>query len=187
VNAKKSFQLRVRGWFPQESNITYATQTVKPRWRRPVWVALTLVIVVALAFAAYAGAQTIIRYSNPQADVTAAYFEKTTNVTNAKDGDTVEVNVTVYWHGYVVPEFKRQVQIIDAYPKANFELVIGNNTLQYSGYGGVNPLHYLLKVTHGNGASIELPKPRLILDDTELPLTSVTAKLEWTPTPQQEP
>ena len=123
---KNKLESRIRGWLPKEASLSYATKAAKSRWHKPVWIALTLVTVIALAYAVYIGAQTYIRYSNPHADVTASYFEKTLNCTEAKVGDVIEVKVLVGWHGYIFPEFKRQVQIVDSYPEGNFELVSGN-------------------------------------------------------------
>ncbi len=158
---------RIHGWLPKEPKLAYAA---KPHWRKPAWIAITFTVVIALCFAVYAGVQMYIRYSNPMADVTASYFEKTLNCTTANVGDVVEVNVRVYWHGYALPEFKREVNITDPYSEGNFELIEGNNTCQYVGYGGDNHFRYLLKVTGNSTVSIELPKPRLYLDKMEIPL-----------------
>jgi hypothetical protein len=125
-----------------------------------------------LAFTGFTGVQTYIRYSNPQADSTASYFEKTLNCTQATIGDIIEVNVLVGWHGHVFPEFERQVKIVDAYPD-NFELIKGNITRQYIGYGGGDQLLYQLKIIAGNGI-IELPKPELYLDNIPVSLSGNT-------------
>ncbi len=93
MNVKKRLDERIRGWLPKDTTLSYAAKAVKPRWRKPAWIALTLFAVTALAFAAYIGVQTYIRYSNPQADVTASYFEKSLNCTTASVGDIVEVTV----------------------------------------------------------------------------------------------
>lgn len=186
MNALKALQNRIQGWLPKEPRVAYSSKTVKPRWRKSSWVALSLIAITAVAFIAYTGVQTFMRYSNPQADITANYFEKSLNCTSVNVGDTVEVKVLVDWHGYVFPEFKRQIQIIDAYPEGNFELVSGNNTRQYSGYGGGEAFQYLLKVTSSNNASIELPKPRLILDNAEIPLKGANTGLELTVVSEQE-
>jgi hypothetical protein len=175
---KLNFKKRFDGWFPEEPTVVYASNSHKPRWRKPQWIAFTLVALVALAFAIYGGVQTYLRYSNPRLDVTASYFEKTLNCTKASVGDVVEVKVSLYWHGYVIPEFKRQVEIIDAYPETIFELVDGNNTHKSSGYGGGDEFKYSLKVI-GNVASIELPKPRLYLDNVEIPLDGQSTNLEF--------
>ncbi len=168
---EKKWQDAVRGWLPKEPVVAYANKPLKPRWKKPAWIALTLVTMIALAFASYTGVQTFIRYSNPQADVTASYFEKSLNCSKANVGDVVEVKVLVGWHGYIFPEFKRQVQIIDSFPESNFQLVGGNNTYQYSGYGGGDQFKYLLKVTKAEAGPIELSKPRLYLDSAEIHLT----------------
>ena len=104
--------------------MAYSNKPLKPRWRKPTWIAFTLVVLVALAFATYTGVQTYLRYSNPQADVTASYFEKSLNCSTASVGDVVEVKVLVGWHGYVIPEFKREVKIIDPSPKAIFNSLV---------------------------------------------------------------
>ncbi len=176
MELKKPLRRLFCGWLPKETSLAYAVKASKPRWRKPQWIALTLITIIALSFAAYMGVQTFIRYSNPQADVTASYFEKTLNCTTANVGDIVEVKLMVNWHGYIFPEFKRQVQIIDAYPEANFELVNGNNTRQYSGYGGGDQFEYLLKVTDGTGV-VDLPKPILYLDNTEIVLSGQTPNI----------
>lgn len=166
----------IRGWLPKEITISHAVKAAKPRWRKPAWVALTTVTVCALVFAGYTGIQTYIRYSNPQADVTGAYFEKTLNCTQATVGDVVEVKVSVGWHGYVLPEFKRQVQIIDSYTDA-FELISGNITRQYNGYGGSDEIQYLLKITWGVGV-IPLPKPELYLDNVGINLSGQAPSIQ---------
>jgi hypothetical protein len=178
MNVKKRWKDQIRGWIPNDSNLTYSIKVSKPRWRKPTWIAFTLVAMIALSFVAFAGVQTYIRYSNPQADVTASYYEKSLNCTTANVGDIVEVNVLVDWHGYVIPEFKREITIVDPYFESNFEFVGGNNTYRYSGYGGGDQFTYLLKVIGNNTQSIELPKPRLYLDGSEISLRGTSAVLE---------
>lgn len=169
---------RIRGWLPKEVTITHSAKAVRPRWRNPAWITLTVVSVCALVFAGFTGVQAFIRYSNPQADLTTSYFEKTLNCTQATIGDTVEVNVLIGWHGHVFPEFKRQIQIIDVYPD-NFELINGTTTRQYSGYGGGDQFQYQLKVTKGN-STIDLPKPELYLDNVLISLSGQTQSLQLT-------
>ena len=172
----KSLQKRIRGWLPKEP--VFMQKPMQQRWRRPAWVAVTLIAVVALAFAAYTGAQTIIRYSNPQADVTANYFEKTVNCTSAQVGDVVEVKVLVGWHGYVLPEFKRHVEIIDLFPEDNFKLVEGNNTHKYLGCGGGDQWAYFLEVINKNVTAVDLPCPQLYLDNIHIPVRQVQGVLQ---------
>jgi hypothetical protein len=105
------------------------------------------------------------------ADVTASYFEKSLNCTSANAGDIVEVTVLVNWHGYVLPEFKREVKITDPFPIDTFELVGGNNTLEYSGYGGGYQFKYQLKIVHASAEPLEMPRPTLYLDNTKITLT----------------
>ena len=81
----------IRGWLPKEPFAAYANKPLKPRWKKPAWIALTLVAVIALSFLAYRGIQIYINYINPQADVTASYFDKSLNCTTANVGDIVEV------------------------------------------------------------------------------------------------
>lgn len=90
----------------------------------------------------------------------------------------IEVQVWVYWHGHVLPEFMRQVKIVDTYAENNYQLIGGNNTLQYSGYGGNKQFEYLLKVVDNNTESVELAKPRLYLDNTEIPLYKQSQNFE---------
>jgi hypothetical protein len=179
MNLKKTLERRVRGWLPEEFRVKYANAPVKPRWRKPQWIALSLLALIALAFVVYAGVQTCLRYTNPQLDVTASYFEKSLNCSTASIGDVVEVQVLVGWHGYILPEFKRQVEIIDPYSEGNFQLIGGNNTYTYSGYGGGNHFTYLLEVTKTETTAIELPKPKLFLDNTEIPLSGTGATLDF--------
>jgi hypothetical protein len=176
-NHKSEFD-RIRGWLPKEPIIAYASKAFKPRWRETRWIAFTLVAIVGLAFATYTGAQIYLRYSNPKLDVTSGYYEKTLNCTTANVGDVVEVYVLVGWHGYVIPEFTREVKIVDPYLENSFELVGGNNTYGYSGYGGGDQFTYLLKVIGNDTQSIEMPKPRLYLDGSEICLNGTNAVLE---------
>lgn len=178
MKKRQSLKHRILGWIPKEPIAAYAGKTLKHRWKKPAWIALTLVAVVALSFFAYRGLQIYINYSNPQADVTASYFEKSLNCSAANVGDVVEVKTRVYWHGHVLPEFQRQVNIIDSFPENNFELISGNNTRQYNGSGGGDQFTYLLKVIDADVESVELPKPRLYLDGSEIPLTGASADLE---------
>ncbi len=180
MDLKRELERHIRGWLPSEPHITYASRTVKPRWHRPKWIAFTLATIIILSSLVFVGARTYIRYSNPQADITASYFEKSLNCTTAKVGDTVEVSTRVGWHGYILPEFERQVQIVDPYPEGIFMLVGGNNTWQYSGYGGSDLYHYQLKVINSSQASVELPKPKLYLDNTEVPLSGERVQVELT-------
>ena len=178
MTPKKYVENRIRGWLPKESSLSYALKASKPRWRKPTWIAFTLVAVIALAFVTFAGVQTYLRYSNPRLDVTNSYYEKSLNCSTASVGDVVEVKVLVGWHGYVIPEFKREVKIVDPFPENNFELVGGSNTYQYRGYGGGDQFKYLLKVIGDDAISVELPKPRLYLDSIEIPLMGTSAILE---------
>jgi hypothetical protein len=170
----QSLQKRILGWLPKEPIAAHTIKPLKPRWKRPAWIALTLIAVVALSFFAYRGIQIYINYSNPKADVTASGFDKTLNCTTANVGDIVEVKTRVYWHGHVFPEFQRQVNITDSFSQCTFELVSGNNTIQYNGCGGGDQITYLLKVIGADSATFELPKPRLYLDGTEIPITGTT-------------
>jgi hypothetical protein len=147
---RRSLEKRIRGWFPQTPKLS-CDRAVKPRWRKPQWIALTAVAVLGVAFFAYLWVQTCIRYSDPRADVTASYFEKTLNCSTAKAGDIVEVTTRVGWHGYIFPEFKRQVTIFDPYPQDSFQLVGGNNTYSYVGHGGSDAFTYHLRVMEDIG------------------------------------
>lgn len=158
--------------------MAYLHKASKPRWRNPYWITLTLIVAFALASTTYMGVQTYLRYSNPQLDITGGYYEKTVNCSTASIGDIVEVNVRVYWHGYVIPEFKRDVKIVDPFPENNFILAIESNVYESSGYGGSYQFKYLLKVIGEESVSIELPKPRLHLDNSEILLSGDSTVLE---------
>jgi hypothetical protein len=155
-----------------------ARKTLKQRWRNPYWITLTLVVGVALAYVVYFGVNTYVRYSNPLMDITASYYEKTVNGTTVNVGDVVEVKVLVGWHGYVIPEFKRDVRIVDPFPEGYFTLESGTNVYESSGYGGSHQLKYLLRIVGGEGLSIELPKPKLHLDNVEIPLSGSSPTLD---------
>ena len=181
MNLKKNLERRVRGWLPKELSIAIARKTPKPRWRKPHWIAFTLVSVVVLAGIVFVGVRTYMHYNNPAIDVAPSpYYEKTTNSTTVGIGDIVEVNVWVYWHGYVLPEFKRTVKIIDPFPESHFSLASENqtNVYQSQGYGGSYQLKYLLRVVGGEGASAEFPEPSLYLDGVEIPLSGTSPTLE---------
>ena len=182
MNLKKSLERRVRGWLPKTLSMAIAHKTPKPRWRNPYWMTFMLVVVVAMAAVTFVGMRTYIHYSNPAMDVAPSpYYEKTANSTTVGIGDILEVNVWVHWHGYVLPEFKRNVKIVDPFPEMYFSLARENetNVYQMQGYGGSYHLKYSLRVDSGEGSSAEFPAPRLYLDDVEIPLsdTSTTLKI----------
>jgi hypothetical protein len=180
MKLRKHLAAFVRGWLPKENSLAHVHKASKPRWRKPYWIALTMVSVVALAGFTFLGVNTFLRYSNPALDTTACYYEKTVNCSTASVGDVVEVNVQVYWHGYVFPEFKRDVKIVDSFPEGNFILINEGNVYESSGYGGSYQLKYLLRVVEGDGVSVELPTPKLYLDNVDVSLegTSPTLKLQ---------
>lgn len=76
MNVKEYLENRVRGWLPKEPSRAFPQKNLKPRWRNPYWITLTLVVVVALAGVVYLGVNTYLRYSNPLMDITASYYEK---------------------------------------------------------------------------------------------------------------
>lgn len=168
----------IRGWLPKEKNLAYIHKSSKSRWRKPYWIALTLVSVVVLSGFTFQGVNAYLRYSNPALDTTACYYEKTVNCSTASEGDIVEVTVQVYWHGYVFPEFKRDVKIVDSFPESNFVLVNEGNVYESSGYGGSYQLKYWLKVVKGDDVSVELPKPKLYLDNFEVSLSGTSSALK---------
>jgi hypothetical protein len=180
MNLKKRVENRIRGWLPNESNMAYIHKPSKLRWKI-YWKTLSIVLVViVLAGVTFVGVRTCMHYINPAMDVVPSpYYEKTTNSTTAGIGDIVEVNVWVYWHGYVLPEFKRNVKIIDPFPESYFSLASEGetNVYQSQGYGGSYQLKYLLRVIGGDDASVKLPRPRLYLDGVEIPLSGESPTL----------
>ncbi len=176
MTLKKNFQNRIRGWLPKEPIKMQASNAFKPRWRKPQWIALTLVAVVALSFVTYTGVQTFLRYNDPRLDVTASNFEKTLNCTTARVGDVVEVTVRVSWHGRVFPEFKREVRVVDAFPEDQFALADGSNVYEYTGCGGSDQFTYALRVV-AEPDGLELPEPKLYLDNVEVQLTGTSTIL----------
>lgn len=183
MNPKKYLENRIRGWLPKEPSMAMANKSLKSRWRSPYWITFILVIVVAIACIGYLGVNTYLRYSNPTMDITASYYEKTVNGTTAAVGDIVEVNVLVGWHGYVIPELKRNVKIIDPFPENLFSLANENetNVYQSQGYGGSYQLKYLLRVVGGDGEAAELPKPKLYLNDVEVSLNGSSPNVNIVP------
>ena len=181
MNPKKYLENRIRGWLPKEPSMAVAHKTLKPRWRKPYWIAFTLVSVVVLAGITFVGVRTYMHYSNPAMDVAPSpYYEKATNSTTVDIGDIVEVKVWVHWHGYVLPEFKRNVKIVDPFPESCFVLIGETNVYESNGYGGSYQLKYFLRVVRGNGESAEFPKPRLYLDGVEIPLSGTSPTVNIT-------
>ena len=178
MNPKKDLEKRIRGWLPQEYSISYVHKPSKPNWK-PYWKVISIVaVLIVLSSVAFVGVRTYLRYSDPKADVTASYFEKTVNCSTASIGDIVEVNVLVYWHGYVIPEFKRDVKIVDSFPENNFILASESNVYESSGYGGSYQFKYLLKVIGVEAEPTELPKPILYLDNIEIPLKGISPTID---------
>ena len=170
LNPKKYLLNLIRGWLPKEPKMAYMHKPSKSSWK-PYWKTLSIVVVMIVLFGiAFLGVQTYMRYSNPQTDITASYYEKTVNSTTVEIGDVIEVKVLVCWHGYVIPEFKRDVKIVDPIPESNFALASESNVYESAGYGGSYLIKYSLKVVGGEGVSTELPEPKLCLDNVEIPL-----------------
>jgi hypothetical protein len=160
----------VRGWLPKEPKTAYMHKPSKSSWK-PYWKVISIAaVLIVLSSVAFVGVRTYLRYIDPKADVTASYFEKTVNNTTVEVGDVVEVEVLVGWHGYVIPEFKRDVKIVDPIPESNFALASESNVYESTGYGGSYLIKYSLKVVGGEGVSTELPEPKLCLDNVEIPL-----------------
>jgi hypothetical protein len=90
----------------------------------------------------------------------------------------VAVTFRVGWHGYVIPEFSREVKIVDVFPEDGFVLVDGTNVYEYHGCGGSDQYTYVLKVVGQAGETVELPKPKLYLDNTEIPLVGTRPTIQ---------
>ncbi len=176
MNFFRALENLIRGWLPKEP-VLQSNKSQRLSLRKPRWIALTLVAVIALAFVAYSGVQTLLRWSNPQLDVTAGYFEKTLNSTNVHVGDLVQVTFRVGWQGHILPEFVRNVKVVDVLPENSFVLVNGTNIYEYKGNGGSDQFTYTVKVT-GQTGFVELPKPKLFLDGVEIALNGTSPKLE---------
>lgn len=177
MNLKKYVENRIRGWLPKESSRAYVHKPSKPRWKPYLKVISIVAVLILLSSVAFVGVRTYLRYRDPKADVTASYFEKTVNSTTINIGDTVEVKVTVQWHGYVLPEFKRDVKIVDPFSETYFVLANETNMYESSGYGGSYQLKYTLQAIAGEGLSIELSKPKLYLDNAEIPIEGTSPTL----------
>lgn len=126
------------------------------------------------SFATFFAISAAMRYTNPLMDVEEGYYEKNVNNTVVKVGDVVEVEVFIYWHGHVLPEFRRYVKVVDSFPKDSFMLVSGSNIYESKGKGGSYIFSYSLKVIGGASSSIELPKPILHLDNVKIPLNGIS-------------
>jgi hypothetical protein len=181
MNPKNYLEKRIRGWLPKEPKITYARKSSKISWK-PYWKAISIVaFLIILSSVAFIGVRTYLRYSDPKADVTSGYFEKTVNSTTMDVGDTLEVKVTIYWHGYVLPEFKRDVKIVDPFSEVYFALADETNIYESIGYGGSHQFEYTLQAIGGDGLSGELSKPRLYLDNVEILLEGTSPTLTVSP------
>jgi hypothetical protein len=182
MNPVRYLENRIRGWLPKEPKLSYAHKPSKPKWKHYLKIGSIVAAVILIAGVAFVGARTYMRYSNPAMDFAPSpYYEKTTNTTTVGAGDVVEVNVWVYWHGYVFPEFKRNVRIVDPFPDGYFTLADETNIFESSGYGGSHHLKYLLRAVGGEGVTIELPKPRLYLDSVEISLSGSSPTLHVSP------
>jgi hypothetical protein len=173
----EALRSRIRGWFPAEPIKTYTHTVSKPRWKKPQWIALTAVKIAALTFSLFFGLQTFLRWSDPQLDVTANYFEKTVNASSVHVGDCVEVTVRVGWHGRIFPEFPREVKVVDVLPE-DAVLVEGSNIVEYRGDGGSDVFTYSIRVD-GQTSVFTLPEPKLYLDGTEITLNGTSPKLQF--------
>ena len=178
MSNKKLLEEHLRGWLPKESRIAYAHKPLKARWKSYFRILFIVVVLIVLSGVSFVCVRTYVRYSNPASDISASYFEKTVNDTTVEVGDVVEVEVSVYWHGYLIPEFKREVRIVDPFPEGNFILIDESNVYESSGYGGSHQFSYLLKVVKEEAISIELPKPRLYLDNVGINLVGTSPSLK---------
>lgn len=170
---KEYLDTRIRGWLPKDHSLAYSKKPLSSRWKNPYLITLTVFVLITAVFVTYGGVQTYLRYNNPKIDITSSYYQKILNSSIARIGDVVEVKVQVYWHGYLIPEFKRDIRIVDSFPENTFQLIEGSNTFRASGYGGSYEIRYLLKITSLLSANIELPEPKLYLDAIEVPLNRV--------------
>jgi len=132
----------------------------------------TFIILLAVAIAY--GVQVWIRKVNPLMDVPRAEFDKTVNVTRVRIGDVIKVEVFIGWHGHVLPEFRRDVKIVDPFPEDYFILVDESNICEYRGRGPGPGFSYSLKVVGGLAESVMLPKPIFYLDEVEIPLSGTS-------------
>ena len=80
MNPKKYVENSIRGWLPKEPKMVYAHKSSKLTWN-PYWKVISIVaVLIVLSSVAFVGVRTYLRYSDPKADVTASYFEKTVKV-----------------------------------------------------------------------------------------------------------
>lgn len=97
-------------------------------------VGVVFIVVIAGLVLAF-GVEAWMRKADPLRDVPSAEFQKTTSKTQAAIGDIFTVDVFIGWHGHVLPESHRHVEVFDLYPEDYFTLAGGNNTCEYDGYG----------------------------------------------------
>jgi hypothetical protein len=171
MNPKRYLRNFIRGWLPKEPSLAYARKAPKPRAKLYLKTFSIIAAVIILSGVTFFGVKTYLRYSNPQSDITVSYFEKTINSTTINVGDIVEVRVMVGWHGYVLPEFKREVKITDPFPESYFALLNETNVYESAGYGGTYQLKYTLKAIGEQRVFSTLPQPELYLDNTQIRLT----------------
>lgn len=142
-------------------------------------VGVVFIVVIAGLVLAF-GVEAWMRKADPLRDVPSAEFQKTTSKTQAAIGDIFTVDVFIGWHGHVLPEWPRHVEVFDLYPEDYFTLAGGNNTCEYDGYGPGPGFTYSLKVVGGAGKIIQLPAPTFCLDGVEIPLRGTAPEIDIT-------
>jgi hypothetical protein len=151
------------------------------RRSRKVFLVVGVVFIVTIAGLVLTyGVETWMRKTDPLRDVPSAEFQKTVSKTQATIGDIFTVDVFVGWHGHILPEWTRHVEVFDPYPEDYFVLAGGNNTYEYDGYGPGPAFTYSLRVVGGAGKTVQLLTPRFYLDGVEIPLRGTTPEIEIT-------
>jgi len=148
------------------------------RSRRIVLAAASVFLAVIAGLAVAYGIEVWMRKTNPLIDVPSAEFRKTVNATTVGVGDVLRVEVFIGWHGHVLPEFTRHVEVVDPYPEDRFILVDGSNRYEYYGTGPGPGFTYTLKVVGGQGETVQLPPSRFYLDGVEIPLSGTSPLIQ---------
>jgi hypothetical protein len=73
------------------------------------------------------------------------------------------------------------VKIVDVIPQEGFVLVDGTKSYEYTGGGGSDQYTYALKIIGQADETVELPKPKLYLDNAEIYLSGTSPTIQVLP------
>ncbi|MCL2173292.1 MAG: hypothetical protein FWB84_06625 [Candidatus Bathyarchaeota archaeon] len=166
MTLEKMLKSSLRGWLPQELGTTGSQRLSNSRWKSPIWIIATVLVIVLASFTIFMlfssevsnGGVSISRAS-AQNGLSSFDFSKISNMTTPKVGDVFEVSVSVQWVCSDFSQFWRRVEIVDPYPVNNCRLISGNNVVRCSGYDGKAQITYLLEVIDDNPETFMMSDP----------------------------